>query len=877
MSRRNWYLITNAFVVMWLVLTVVAVTVHRFVDEPLWLMIHVPLLGAATAAILIWSQHFSDTLLRRAAPGGRAGLAVRLVLHTVGVVLIAVGILASFTLVAVLGATIVGLAIILHAVVLTLQYRGALPARFRPLVRYYVAASIVFLAGTAVGATMAATASPELDDRFATAHVVLNAFGWIGLTALGTLVLLWPTVLHARIASSADAAARIALPLLLAGIALAVAGPLVDAPVLVSAGMLVWLAAAGRLGLEGVRQARAMPPATFSAWSLASAYGWLMVSAGAIAVIAVTAPDWASVRSTYLMVLAPLVVGFGVQIVMGALSFLLPVVTLGSPSAAKVGAEILNAGAAFRVVVFNGTIMLYLLPMPSVARVLLSLATAGMVVTFVLLVLRAIVIGRRVRRDEGSEPDRGSRVLLGVPSASAPAAPPRRVGAVTAAFTVLALCVAGGVAADPAATGITVAAGVDDVVASGETTEVTVRVEGMRFVPAELQVPYGDVLVITFENTGDDVHDLTFANGMRTQRLAPGSSETLDVGLVGADLGGWCSIAGHRQMGMELSVVVTGAPDVGEPDNAAEQGHDLSHGDGAPSASSAADDIDLARQPGPGFTSWPAALRPAPETTVHRITLRVTEQEEEVAPGVRQERWTFGGSAPGPVLRGSVGDRFEITLVNDGTIGHSIDFHAGALAPDEPMRTIQPGETLTYSFTATRAGIWMYHCSTMPMSMHIANGMYGAVIIEPPDLAPIDREYLLIQGELYLGPQGETADAEAIATQNPDLITFNGYANQYVVAPLSATVGERVRMWVLDAGPNRPTSFHIVGAQFDTVYLEGAYTLRPGNMGGAQALALQPAQGGFVELEFPEAGTYPFVTHIMSDAEKGGTGHFMVD
>jgi nitrite reductase (NO-forming) len=171
----------------------------------------------------------------------------------------------------------------------------------------------------------------------------------------------------------------------------------------------------------------------------------------------------------------------------------------------------------------------------------------------------------------------------------------------------------------------------------------------------------------------------------------------------------------------------------------------------------------------------------------------------------------------------------------------------------------------------------MYHCSTMPMSMHIANGMYGAVIIDPPDLAPIDREYLLIQGELYLGPQGETADASAIATQNPDLITFNGYANQYVAAPLSATVGERVRVWVLDAGPNRPTSFHIVGAQFDTVYLEGAYTLRLGSTGGAQALALQPAQGGFVELEFPEAGTYPFVTHIMSDAEKGGTGLFTID
>jgi FtsP/CotA-like multicopper oxidase with cupredoxin domain len=122
----------------------------------------------------------------------------------------------------------------------------------------------------------------------------------------------------------------------------------------------------------------------------------------------------------------------------------------------------------------------------------------------------------------------------------------------------------------------------------------------------------------------------------------------------------------------------------------------------------------------------------------------------------------------GPVLRGKIGDRFEITLVNDGTIGHSIDFHAGMLAPDRPMRTIQPGESLTYTFTAVHAGIWMYHCSTMPMSMHIANGMFGAVIIDPPDLAPVDREYLLVQSEFYLGAQGETADADRIATQQPD-------------------------------------------------------------------------------------------------------------
>ena len=222
-----------------------------------------------------------------------------------------------------------------------------------------------------------------------------------------------------------------------------------------------------------------------------------------------------------------------------------------------------------------------------------------------------------------------------------------------------------------------------------------------------------------------------------------------------------------------------------------------------------------------------------------------------------------------------MGDRFEITLVNDGSIGHSVDFHAGSLAPGAPMRTLDPGESLTYRFTATRAGVWMYHCSTMPMSAHIANGMFGAVVIEPPGLPRVDRSYVLVQSELYLGPQGGTVDADKVDAEQPDAVVFDGYADQYDHRPLPARVGERVRVWVLDAGPNRATSFHVVGGQFDTTYAEGAYLLRRGH-GGAQSLGLQPAQGGFVELTFPEAGSYPFVSHVMVDAERGAHGLFEV-
>ncbi|WP_223878471.1 hypothetical protein [Microbacterium radiodurans] len=368
LSRRDGYLLTNSVVLAWLVLAVAAIVGHRFVSQPLWLLVHVPLLGAATAAILVWSQHFADTLLRRPVPGGRPGLAVRLGLHSLGTLMLGGGVLAGVPALAIAGGSVVAAAIAVHLGLLGMQSRGALPARFAPLVRYYLAAGAVFLVGIAVGVVMAVVRDPALTDRAVTAHLVLNVYGWIGLTALGTLVLLWPTVLHARVEPAADRAAARALPLLVAGIAVAALASAVDVRALVAAGMVGWLAGLALLGREGVRQARAMPPGTFAGWSLAAATGWLAVSAVALGVAAMAAPDWATFRASTVALLGPLVAGFGVQVLLGALSHLLPVVALGSPAAARAGAAELDRGGAFRATAFNGAIAIYLLPMPSLAR-----------------------------------------------------------------------------------------------------------------------------------------------------------------------------------------------------------------------------------------------------------------------------------------------------------------------------------------------------------------------------------------------------------------------------------------------------------------------------------------------------------------------------
>jgi nitrite reductase (NO-forming) len=427
--------------------------------------------------------------------------------------------------------------------------------------------------------------------------------------------------------------------------------------------------------------------------------------------------------------------------------------------------------------------------------------------------------------------------------------------------------------------------------ATGRTTAVTVRVDGMSFVPSAIEVPVGDILRVTLVNTGDQRHDLAFANGASTGMVAPGAQATVDVGVIRGHTEGWCTVPGHRQMGMVLDVAVVGGPATTDSSGASgsgdmSAGHSMSGTSGHAMAGSPP--VDDASAPtmaelmafADQVPAYPAEVPPLGPATDHQYEFRVTEQVEDVTSGLTRAVWTYNGTSPGPVLHGRVGDTFRITLVNDGTMGHSVDFHAGDVSPDMPMRTIEPGQSLQYDFTARRSGIWMYHCSTMPMSSHIANGLLGAVIIEPNDLEPVDRSYVLIQSEEYLGADGQPADADKVAAMLPDVVAFNGRAFQYDAHPLAATVGERMRLWVLDAGPNVPLSFHVVGMQFDTVWSEGGYRVHHGRSTdglttgatGAQVLSLLPAEGGFVEFLAREPGRYAFVNHQMSLAERGAHG-----
>jgi nitrite reductase (NO-forming) len=406
-------------------------------------------------------------------------------------------------------------------------------------------------------------------------------------------------------------------------------------------------------------------------------------------------------------------------------------------------------------------------------------------------------------------------------------------------------------------------------VAAGGTQIVAVRLLNMQISPSVIRVAAGTHLVLDVTNTDTVRHDLLIDAGPRTPLLGDHQSARLDIGTVDRARQGWCTVPGHKAAGMTITIDVTGTGQ--SPSTMPFM--PMPTATGSPDAG-----LDFTAAPSPKWRPYDPTLKPASGATEHRLTFTVHDTLTEVAPGVRQTLWTYNGTAPGPVLHGHVGDLFTVTIVNDGDMAHSIDFHAGSVAPDGAMRSIDPGQSLTYQFRALYSGAWLYHCSTMPMSLHIANGMFGAVIIDPPDLDRVDREFVLVQSELYLGPQDSIADPAKIAAGKPDAVVFNGYVDQYEHAPITVRAGQRIRVWVVDAGPQLSTSFHVVGTQFNTVFKEGAYLLRPGNAehGAAQTLDLGPAQGGFVEFVLPAAGHYPFVDHAMVDAERGAYGIFIV-
>ena len=311
--------------------------------------------------------------------------------------------------------------------------------------------------------------------------------------------------------------------------------------------------------------------------------------------------------------------------------------------------------------------------------------------------------------------------------------------------------------------------------------------------------------------------------------------------------------------------------------------------------------------------SFDARLQPLDPSPVKTVRLDTTHKIIEIAPGVKFSAWTFGDQVPGPTIRARVGDRIKFVMTNRSDeaapgvrltaapMVHSMDFHAAMVSPQDKYHSIAPGQTIEFEFTLNYPGIFMYHCGTPMILEHIASGMYGAVVVEPREGYPskADREYVVIQSEFYAKPatartngkgakgehdhhsavpakarkKGEAPiyvlDSERLRMALPTHTVFNGEHNGMVRKPLPAKPGERVRLYLMNVGPSKTSSFHVVGTIFDRVWWEG----NPDNqMRGMQTVLLGSSNSAIVEFLIPEKGSYIMVDHHFANASQGAIG-----
>jgi nitrite reductase (NO-forming) len=370
----------------------------------------------------------------------------------------------------------------------------------------------------------------------------------------------------------------------------------------------------------------------------------------------------------------------------------------------------------------------------------------------------------------------------------------------------------------------------------------------------------GQVVQLTLINGEGAEHDIVFPeqNTKSPRVTGKGSSTTIAFRATkSGDFTYYCGVPGHRLAGMEGQFVVTPRP---TPQTVVE--------------------ADISREP--GDVPQPVGKRDA--QTV-RVDLLSVEVEGRLAEGTTFGYWTFNGKVPGPFIRVRVGDTIDIHLKNsaDSAMIHSVDFHA-ATGPGGGAAALQvdPGGEKSMTWKALIPGLYVYHCATPMVAEHIANGMYGMILVEPEGgLPPVDHEYYVMQGEIYSDiPYGQHGSAEfsvdKLLNERPEYFVLNGSVGALSkLHPLQAKVGETVRIFFGVGGPNYTSSFHVIGEIFDKVYMLGGTTTAP--LEGIQTVSV-PAGGAVItEFKVEVPGNYTLVDHALARMERGLVGVLHVE
>lgn len=289
----------------------------------------------------------------------------------------------------------------------------------------------------------------------------------------------------------------------------------------------------------------------------------------------------------------------------------------------------------------------------------------------------------------------------------------------------------------------------------------------------------------------------------------------------------------------------------------------------------------IAELTSPPFVPTPVGKRMAKKLIVD---LEIQEREGEMVSGVKYIYWTFGGTVPGSFIRTRVGDEIEFHLKNhpDNKLPHNIDLHAvNGPGGGAESSFVAPGHEKVFSFKVLNPGLYVYHCATAPVGMHIANGMYGLILVEPEGgLDPVDKEYYVMQGEFYTeggyGERGMQAfDMQKAINENPDYVVFNGHVGALTGDnAMTAKVGETVRLFVGNGGPSLISSFHIIGEIFDKVHVEGGDLINR----NVQTTLIPASGAAIVEFKVETPGSFILVDHSMFRAfNKGALGMLNVE
>jgi nitrite reductase (NO-forming) len=370
----------------------------------------------------------------------------------------------------------------------------------------------------------------------------------------------------------------------------------------------------------------------------------------------------------------------------------------------------------------------------------------------------------------------------------------------------------------------------------------------------------GQVVQVTLINGEGAEHDIAFPSQKTQSPRVTGKGASTTVAFhvdQSGDFTYYCTLPGHREAGMEGKFLVTPQP-----------------------AAQTTVYADLSRDP----ADVPPPIGKRPPQTI-RVDLVTEEVEGRLAEGTTFGFWTFNGKVPGPMLRARVGDTIDVHVKNspNSSMVHSVDFHA-ATGPGGGAAALQvdPGDEKSMKFKLLVPGLYVYHCATPMVAEHIANGMYGMILVEPEEGLPkVDHEFYVMQGEVYteaaFGQHGSMEfSVEKLLNERPEYFVFNGSVGAIsALHPLHAKVGETVRIYFGVGGPNYSSSFHVIGEIFDRVYNQGSVMNQP--LEGVQTTSVPAGGATIVDFKLDVPGRYLLVDHALARMERGLAGVLVVE